>query len=189
MLLINGSNLLIDQDTLWHTASGRWIFLNQSIPVTDPFSHTMGGAAWHSHEWLSAALLALAHIVGGWAGVAVLAAAAAAGALTLMFHALTGFVRPIYGGMMVMLSFIVLFPHLLARPHVLMMPVAVAWVAALVSARAEDRTPPIPLALLLALWANLHASFVIGLGILGMLALEALWAERKSPALGRLAGR
>lgn len=189
LMLANPGGLLKDPDTLWHTATGRWIIINRTIPVTDPFSHTMAGAPWHTHEWLSGVLLAVAHAVGGWAGVAVLAATAIAGALALMFHALAGFVRPIHAGMMVILSCLIVLPHLQARPHLLMMPVAVAWLAALVSARAENRVPPLPLALLLAIWANLHASFVIGIGILVVLALEALWAARRSPTRGRLAGR
>jgi hypothetical protein len=43
--MLLGRRLLADGDTYWHIATGQWILDNRSIPTTDPFSHTMPGAA------------------------------------------------------------------------------------------------------------------------------------------------
>src|SRR6266851_5601880 len=56
-------------------------------------------------------------------------------------------------------------PHVLARPHVLMLPILVCWAAALVAARSEDRAPSLWLVPLITLWANLHSSYIFGLGL------------------------
>jgi hypothetical protein len=75
-------------------------------------------------------------------------------------------------------------PHWLARPHLLALPLLVLWTIVLVRARRDDAAPSLGFALLIALWANLHGSFVIGLGLGGMLAAEAVltapgWPERR----------
>jgi len=72
------------------------------------------------------------------------------------------------------LGVILVIPHVLARPHVFTLPLLVAWVAALVRARSEDRAPPLWLALLMALWANLHGGYLSGLGVAALLAIEAV---------------
>jgi hypothetical protein len=41
-------------------------------------------------------------------------------------------------------------------------------------ARENDRAPPLTAALLMIAWANLHGSFVLGIGIAGVFGLEAL---------------
>src|SRR5205085_6666080 len=79
-------------------------------------------------------------------------------------------------------------PHLLARPHVLALPILVAWAAGLVAAADRREAPSFRLLPLMALWANLHGGFVFGLVLIGGLALDALWnAEaraRKTLLLG-----
>ena len=51
---------------------------------------------------------------------------------------------------------------------------SVLWVAALVSARSEERAPSLWLALLITLWANLHSSYMLGLVLAALLAGEAV---------------
>jgi hypothetical protein len=67
-------------------------------------------------------------------------------------------------------------PHLLARPHVLALPVLVAWCGALLVARDKGRGPPWAALPLMTLWANLHGSFMFGLALAGFLAGEAVVA-------------
>ncbi|HEX5776740.1 MAG TPA: hypothetical protein VFX95_08690, partial [Caulobacteraceae bacterium] len=50
------------------------------------------------------------------------------------------------------------------------------WVIALLMAREKDRAPPLWLAAVMVLWANLHGSYVFGLVLIGPMALEALIA-------------
>jgi hypothetical protein len=65
--------------------------------------------------------------------------------------------------------------HLLARPHVLALPVMVAWVGGLVAAADRRGAPSFWLVPLMALWANLHGGFVLGLALIAPLGLDAVW--------------
>src|SRR5208337_4984279 len=63
--------VLGDGDTWSHLATGEWIIAHRTVPRADPFSHSMPGAPWTAHEWLSEILLTLAFRVGGGSGCAV----------------------------------------------------------------------------------------------------------------------
>ena len=71
--------------------------------------------------------------------------------------------------------------HLTARPHALALPLLVAWAAELIRARDEARAPSLLLLPLMVLWANLHGGFVVGLGLAGLLAIEAVLTARTGP--------
>ena len=68
--------------------------------------------------------------------------------------------------------------HFLARPHVLALPVMLAWAYGLLSASERGSAPSFWLLPLIALWANLHGGFVFGLVLVGAFALDALWNAR-----------
>ena len=78
-------------------------------------------------------------------------------------------------------------PHVLARPHVLALPVMVAWVGGLIAAADRREAPSFWLLPLIALWANLHGGFVLGLMLVAPIALDAVVSaearQRKSLAL------
>ena len=77
--------------------------------------------------------------------------------------------------------------HFLARPHVLVLPIMLAWANGLMSASERGQAPSPWLLPLMALWANLHGGFVFGLVLVGAFALDALWnadrAQQRSLAL------
>ena len=82
------------------------------------------------------------------------------------------------------LAFMLIAPSLLARPHILALPLLALWTQALFDARAARRAPPVAAALLMLPWANLHGGFAFGLVLIAPFALEALIAaERKLDAL------
>jgi hypothetical protein len=167
--------VLNDGDTWSHVATGDWILAHRAIPRVDPFSFSFAGMPWTAHEWLSEALFALAHRIAGWSGI-VLLTGAAAGAATFVVarraaRALTG---PALIAVMA-LSVGLMAGGLLARPHVLALPVLALWADLLFAARERERAPPLAAAALMALWANLHGGFAFGLALIGPFALEALW--------------
>src|SRR5580692_50998 len=81
-------NVLGDGDTWWHLKAGDWILAHGAVPRVDPFSFTMAGAPWTTHEWLSETLLALAFRGAGWSGVLVLTAVAMAAAVLIFVRRL-----------------------------------------------------------------------------------------------------
>jgi hypothetical protein len=63
-------------------------------------------------------------------------------------------------------------PSLLARPHILALPAMAVWTLGLLDARAKGRAPSLWLAPVMIVWANLHSSFIVGLGLAAAIGLE-----------------
>ncbi len=111
----------------------------------------------------------------GWAGPVILAAFGTASAFALLVHALCRRFTATHAIIVAMAAAVLSAHHFLARPHVLALPVMVAWVYGLVNASDERRAPSFWLLPLITLWANLHGGFVLGLALIAPFALDALW--------------
>lgn len=168
------TQLLNDGDTYWHIAAGRWILDHAAVPHVDPFSFSFAGRPWVAHEWLSELLMALAYRAGGWNGLIFLFAAALALTLGLFAWHLDRWVERLPAVLMLVLGGACIAPTLLARPHILALPVMEVWAAGLLLARSRGQAPPWLLLPLMALWANLHGGFIVGLALAAWFALEAL---------------
>jgi hypothetical protein len=179
LLLYAGNRLLRDPDTLWQITLGQWIVAHRAVPQEDMFSFTMHSQPWISTQWLAQVLYAQARSIAGWAGPVVLAAAAIALTFALLARELTRRLSDRAALIFVAAAIMLTAEHLLARPHVLAMPVMVAWVAGLIAAADRRGAPSFALLPLMALWANLHGGFVLGLALIAPIALDAVWhAER-----------
>ena len=168
-----------DGDVSWHIASGRWILTHHAIPTTDPFSFTWAGKPWVPMEWLADLIHASAYLGAGYSGVAALVIAALVALNAIVF------VNAARCGRHALLALaamdLVLMPTTLARPHVLIWPILAGWTWLLMRARERDRAPPILSALILSVWANLHASWVMALLLAGGFGMEALVASDNRP--------
>jgi hypothetical protein len=173
--------LLHDPDTYLHIAAGRWMLGHWSLPTSDPWSHTIAGAAWIPGEWLGEVALGVAYGAATWGGIIVLTAASFALAVALLAAFLFRRLPPLPAAIATLAGAMLVLPHLLVRPHVLALPALVAWCGAMLAARDEERGPPWLALPVMALWANLHGSFMFGLALAGFLAVEAVL----DPAGGR----
>jgi hypothetical protein len=180
LLLALGPRLLNDPDSYSHIAVGRWILAHGALPASDPFSFSMHGAPWIAFEWLSEVIYAAVYALSGWGGVVALAAAVIALAVGLLMRFLLRELSPMPALLIGIPAVVLLAPHMLARPHVLALPVMVAWAAALVHCMDRRAAPPYWALPLLVLWANLHGSVVLALGLIGPAVLEALLNETRS---------
>ena len=171
-------SVLNDGDTNWHVATGRWILAHHAVPATDPFSFAAVGRPWVAHEWLSEVLMALSYAAAGWNGARLLAAVAATAAALLMANYVRREVGWVAAAVMLGLSFWVLASHVQARPHLIALPILILWTLELMRARSADRAPAWWLLPVMALWANLHGSFVFGLAFTGVFAVEAFLAAK-----------
>ena len=177
-------NMFADGDTNWHVATGRWILSHGAVPLTDPFSYTAFGHRWVAHEWLSEVLMALAWNAARWSGVMVLTAAGAATTMALLTAELSRRLGTLSVIAAVALCFMMLLGHILARPHIIALPFLVFWMARVMEARRRERAPPIWLAPVVIVWANLHGSFIFGLAFTAPFALEAFLEARGLEARG-----
>lgn len=178
VFLVHGNYLLGDADTYWHLAAGRWILEHGAIPVSDPFSHSMRGAPWTAHEWLSEVIFAAAYATGGWTGLIALTALAFAGALAILTRFLLKEMEPVHALMFVAFAVMLPLTHLVARPHVIAMPLMVLWTAHLVRASEHGHAPSLWLLPVMTLWANLHGSFTLGLGLTLFFLVEGVLNAR-----------
>jgi hypothetical protein len=166
--------LLNDGDTLSHIVIGRWIIEHRAIPFHDPFSYTFPGGTWVPHEWLAEIIFAAVYGWLGWGGVVATTGLATGAAFALLASALQSSLRPRRAAIGAALAFLLTEAHLLARPHVLALPLLVIWMAGLIRARDQGRVPSLALLPIMILWCNLHGGFVVGLLFAGLLAAEAL---------------
>jgi hypothetical protein len=174
LLLFAGDNLLHDPDTLWQIKIGQWILDQRTVPYTDIYSFSRNGNGWLSTSWLSQLLFAAVYAHWGWTGVVVLTSIAIASATAIFFALLQRHLSRAHALLFSLLAIILAAPHLLARPHVLALPAMVAWSGALMAAADRGKAPSLLLLPLIALWANLHGGFVLGLALIGPIGLEAL---------------
>lgn len=170
------SSAFADGDTGWHIATGQWIATHGTVPRSDPFSFTARGHPWVAHEWLSELLMYGAWRYGGWSGLILLFGTAMAALYAIVALHLRRWQRLGAVALMMIYLSIGLGQSLLARPHLLALPMLAAWLIALLRARERERAPPLTLAILMLVWANAHGSFVFGLALAGGLGLEALVA-------------
>lgn len=168
------TSLLSDGDVNWQVAAGRWIIAHRAVPTADPFSFTMAGQPWVTHEWGAEVLLALAFQLAGWAGVMAVTAAAAALAIAIAAAELGPRLGVLGGAIALALAFALALPLILARPHMLALPLLAFWLARLLAARRQGRAPPYWLAAVMLAWANLHGSYVFGLAFAAAFGLEAV---------------
>src|SRR5262249_53242986 len=120
-------NLLNDGDTLSHIVIGHWITEHRTLPFHDPFSYTFHSRIWVPHEGLAEIVPGVAFDWLGWGGVIAATALTIAVAFALLTRDLQRSLGPRRAAIGAALAFLLTEAHLLARPHVLALPLLVIW--------------------------------------------------------------
>jgi hypothetical protein len=170
------AGLLRDADTGWHIRSGEIILATGAVPRTDPFSYTKQGEPWYAWEWMYDVVIAAIHHVSGLNGVVLFTAAVISITFALLFRfILRRSGNLVVAGFLTLLAAAAAQVHMLARPHVLSWLLTLLWVETLY--RFEDGEGSVLLWLppLMLLWVNVHAGFILGLGLLGVFAMGRIW--------------
>ena len=185
VVVAGGHKLFGDADTATHVATGRYILARHVVPRTDPFSATVPGQEWFAHEWLAAIAFACAWTWAGWPGVVWLSAILIAAAHLLLYRhlvrrgddALVSFVA-------VVAAASVASVHWLARPHlftVLLLVIVVAAIEDVIAGR-RGRAWLLVLPPLAALWANLHGGFLVLFPVLACYGAGIALTRSPNPA-------
>jgi hypothetical protein len=184
VFILAGNHLLIDPDTMWQITIGQWIVDHGGVPHTDVYSFTMRGQPWISTQWLAQVAYAVVYAIAGWTGPVALASVCIAATFALFTRYLARRLSESTTLVFVAAALALTVPHLLARPHVLALPVMMAWVGGLVAAADRRGAPSFWLLPLMVLWANLHGGFVLGLALMAPIAVDAVLnaeaSQRKS---------
>ncbi len=163
----------LDPDFGWHFRSGQYI-LAHGVPHHDVFTYTAKGFVWINHEWLNDVFVyAVAHHLG-YAALGLFEA----GLWTLAL-VLAVWPRRI-GWAAVGLALGALLTYLAVRPEV-WTALGLALLIRLIEAKRPRYWLLVPL---FGLWANLHAGFALGLGLV---ALKAILDRSRRLALWGLA--
>jgi hypothetical protein len=181
-----GEQFFRDSDSGWHIRSGEWILAHHALPDTDPYSFSKAAQPWVLWEWGSDVLMGVAYRIDGVRGITALVAVAlsACSWMWCRLNFVAGgdfFLTALLAPLMVTTTSL----HWLARPHVF------SWLfllGALLYAesragltegpRAENALARFRWAQLAAIsavtavWANMHASFVLAPAIAGVYALS-----------------
>lgn len=175
---------VLNPDLWWHLSAGKYILSNLALPSADFLSWTEAGAPWTDFEWLAQVLYYGVYSLGGKAGFFLLKLLLL-GATLPLFHSilkLNGlrgaafFALPLWG--------LALMANSDLRPENFSVLFFALLLLKLETARLRGGWRAAPgnlagLALLFALWANLHAGFAYGLLLLGFYS-AGNYLERKA---------
>jgi tetratricopeptide (TPR) repeat protein len=157
---------IMGSDLFWHLASGRDIWQRGGVPSTDPFSYTFGGQEWANHEWLWDVIYWGIYQFGpdavAWFTIGIIVVVFAL--VYRMAYRMSGSVFA--SGVAVWLAAATAYWFLDIRPHVVTLLMVSIVLATLDRKWAPWLWPP-----LIVLWTNLHAGFVFGIGMVGLLVL------------------
>jgi len=175
---------LTDPDQFWHLRAGEYIVTHDAVPMVDPFSFTMAGGPWTAHEWLYEVVMYLVYRLGGRWGLMALNLLGLGVALgfSVALARLRGggkFASAAWAAAAAMY----MLPFVAFRPQIASYALFTVFLYLLERGRSRPRLW-CWLPVLMLVWVNMHASFVMGLGLV---ALELAWAVRDAAMLKRLA--
>lgn len=181
-LVIMGQPVFSDADSLWHIAAGDLMRETGRLPAHDPWSFTAGAEQpWYLISWLFDLLLSLVHAAGGVAAVYLLPQLLLALLVAVVMRGVLA--RGGIGSDVVILlaiaATLALATFATARPQLIAFLLAAAMHQLLHASREHEHDrrlwllPP-----MMALWVNVHGSFVVGISLLGAYGLEALMLKR-----------
>ncbi len=171
--------LFRDADAGWHIRAGERMISARSLPSGDPFSFSKPAGAWVAWEWGADVAVAAVHRFSGLGGVAAIYCLAIGASVWLWFR-----LNWTAGGNF-LLACLFASPmlsttnlHWLARPHVF------GWLFLLGFVLFCERIPSrmswtglAGIAVLSAVWANVHGSFFLG-PLVALLYSSGAWLGR-----------
>lgn len=171
------------QTELWqHLARGRLVAREGQVVSVDRFTFTVPGRPLRDNNWLAQLLYYGLHQVGGLELIQVINALTLAGAvaaLVALCRRESGSTR--IAGAAGAVVFLGLWQTLLIRPQSFSILLFVALYALLLAAARRPvllaLTPP-----LMALWANVHGGFAVGLLLVIAFAAPETWGRLRAPS-------
>jgi hypothetical protein len=159
-----------DADFWFHLKTGEYIFSTGAVPRTEMWSATFHGVPWLAHGWLAGVSF---YAVFSWMGLK---------ALIFIFAVLTAIAfwiafkransHPFIAGFATLVAVWTSLPNIGVRPRVFTILLASIYLALLGRFARGIREWWIWILIpLMALWANLHGGFFIGLGLIVLTAV------------------
>jgi tetratricopeptide (TPR) repeat protein len=173
-----------DTDLGWQMATGRWIVQHHQIPSTDVLSYTAQGKPW-KYPVISGLLFYLVYLVGNYALLSILGAAACVSTVTLMLRR---------GSFVTAALAILAIPRIAfrstPRAEIFTVVLFAAFLTLLWEQYETGRARLWLLPLMMVAWVNLHLGLTAGLGLIAgyvlLECLEMVWPDHRRAAFDHL---
>jgi len=179
-----GLRSVSDFDLGWQMATGRWIVQHHSIPSVDVLSYTAAGQPW-IYPIGAGVLFYTAYLLGGFALLSWLGAAACVGSIALLLRRNTG-----VGAAIAILSVPIIAQRTTPRADMFSVVLFAAFLSILWEQHRTGGARLWLLPLLMFAWVNVHLGFLAGLGLIVAYVaselLDAISALRRREAVQRL---
>ncbi|MHB1132256.1 MAG: hypothetical protein ACYC4L_07675 [Chloroflexota bacterium] len=175
----------VDVDLGWHLRTGQLIWETGTIPRSDPYSYTVNGQPWITHEWLSEAIMWPVYARWGHAGLMVMASSVLTAGLWLTYQQMREEAIPRVGATLaLLLGAFAAMSIWGTRPTIVTLCLAPLFALILRRWwRGQDRwlvaLPPV-----MALWVNLHGGYMFGLGLVAVYLVAGMashWLPSEAP--------
>lgn len=172
-----------DTDLWGHLRFGQATLAAGHLIRRDPYSYSAPGHLWLNHEWLSEVLMALVYNAIGIVGLKLMKFAGSAAMVILIADAMAETGAPILVQFAILIAACLgMCPQLQFRPQMFTFAAFAATIAILSRFHYRGRARLWMLIPILAVWANLHGGFIMGLAAIGVfgaaLAVQDLIAGR-----------
>jgi len=175
-----------DGDLWWSLALGRAVWQAGALPSAEPLAYTPAPGAYIQGQWRADVLLYGTYLLGGFALLVVLRAAIVAVVFGLLYVGCrrAGAV-PAVAGLCTVLALPLVNVGLALRPQLFAL---VPFVLYLEATRRPCRTGAAlyALPLVMVFWANVHGSFLLGLGLVALALVGQLLDLLAAGAGGRI---
>jgi hypothetical protein len=173
-----GLKTIAEFDLGWQMATGRWIVQHHQIPSTEVFSYTAAGQPW-TYPVGAGLLFYGAFLLGGYALLSRLAAAACAGVVALLLRRGSA-----VSAALAILAVPLITSRTTPRAEMFTVVLFAATLSLLWQQHESGNARLWLLPVLMVAWVNLHPGFIAGLGLLGgyvmVEALDMLWPAQRS---------
>ncbi len=186
-LILLGFFQITSVDTWWHLKQGELYVSGWSLPAHDPFAFTTGGREWIKFSWVADILFYLTFRAAGVPGLVLLRLLLLFLIALVLYRVLRGCdLHPLASVLLVFVASLALRLRLFVRPEILSFLLLLMTMAILLRLQATSPRAAYALLPVQVAWTNVHASFVFGFGLPGLVLLANLLpGVRPVPGWGR----
>ncbi|NUN13165.1 MAG: hypothetical protein HUU55_05965 [Myxococcales bacterium] len=150
-----------DVDIFWHIVAGRWIWEHAALPTTDVFSAADPTRPWYTFQWLYEVVVYFLDDLGGLLLIRLVSSLLVISAFVVFFRRLRTYIGPTELVLFLMSLLVVLYSdRIRVRPHIVNFLFMAIFLPLFLQPRRHNqpiRTLITRVAILVGLWANLHA--------------------------------
>jgi len=179
---------IIDQDFWWHLRTGQLMEQTKAILRVDPFSWTARGNPWITHEWLSELFIYQIFELGSYQLLTITFSLLITASLGFSYLRCPPESKPYVAGFSLLLVAIASGPLWGVRPQMITLLFTSLFLYLLDRYRRNGQLRTLtPIPLIMLLWVNLHAGYILGIAKLGdklviLLDLSALFRADRPTA-------